>query len=43
MPEESVYECLDKIVSHCKDVTKTGCFGGWAGKLDEVREGAPGD
>lgn len=40
MPEDKVFECLDKVVSHCKDVTKTGCFGGWSGKTPEVGAGA---
>lgn len=35
-----MFECLDKVVSHCKDVTKTGCFGGWSGKTPEVGAGA---
>ena len=37
MPADQLASCLDKIISHCKDLTKTGCFGGWAGKIDEVR------
>ena len=34
---DALAKCLDAIVSHCKDLAKTGCFGGWSGKLDEVR------
>ncbi|KAL4444179.1 hypothetical protein ABPG75_011916 [Micractinium tetrahymenae] len=41
MPEEKVFECLDKVASHCKDVTKTGCFGGWLGKTPECEAVLP--
>lgn len=41
MPERQVYDCLDKIIAHCKDVTKTGCFGGWSGKIKECEAVLP--
>ena len=37
MPAEQVAACLDKVIEHCKDLAKTGCFGGWSNKVKEVR------
>ena len=37
MPEEKLKACLDVIISHCRDTTKNGCFGGWGNKAPEVR------
>ena len=40
MDPDRVATCLDSIISHCKDLTRTGCFGGWSSKLEEVGAGA---
>lgn len=40
---DKMNECLDSIVSHCKDLTKNGCFGGWGGKTPECEGMLPGE
>lgn len=35
--------CLDKIVSHCQDLTKNGCFGGWSSKTPECEGMLPAE
>ncbi|PRW50908.1 hypothetical protein C2E21_5522 [Chlorella sorokiniana] len=40
---DALATCLDAIVSHCKDLAKTGCFGGWSGKLEECKGVLPAE
>ncbi|PSC76930.1 hypothetical protein C2E20_0555 [Micractinium conductrix] len=43
MPEEKLKACLDVIISHCRDTTKNGCFGGWGNKAPECKDVLPLD